>query len=121
MKRRELITLLGGAALAWPIAVRAQQAARLYRVGWLFAAVPLKDMGGPDPVDPVSRAFVHGLRDLGYIEGQNPALERRSAEGKLERIGEVAAELGGLNPRGGITGGGGFIGPALARLAKTSP
>src|SRR6202047_4592518 len=121
MKRRELITLLGGAALAWPIAVRAQQAARLYRVGWLFAAVPLKDMGGPDPVDPVSRAFVHGLRDLGYIEGQNLALERRSAEGKLERIGEFAAELVGLNPDVIITGGGDFMAQALQRLTKTVP
>ena len=98
MRRREFITLLGGAVLAWPIVARAQQAARLYRVGWLFAAVPLKDMGGPDPVDPVSRAFVQGLHDLGYIEGQNLVLERRSAEGKLERIGELAAELVGLNP-----------------------
>jgi putative ABC transport system substrate-binding protein len=88
MRRRELIVLLGGAAAAWPLSVCAQQAPRRYRVGWLFAAVPLKDMGGPDPVDPVSRAFVHGLRDLGYIEGQNLVLERRSAEGKLERIGE---------------------------------
>jgi putative ABC transport system substrate-binding protein len=121
MKRRELITLLGGAALAWPIAVRAQQAARLYRVGWLFAAVPLKDMGGPDPVDPVSRAFVHGLRDLGYIEGQNLALERRSAEGKLERIGEFAAELVGLDPEVIITGGGDFMAQALQRLTKTVP
>jgi putative tryptophan/tyrosine transport system substrate-binding protein len=80
MRRREFITLLGG-AVSWPLAARAQQAARLYRVGWLFAAVPLKDMGGSDPVDPVSRAFVHGLRDLGYIEGKNLLLERRSAEG----------------------------------------
>src|ERR1700738_5124187 len=119
MKRRELITLLGGAALAWPIGLRAQQAARLYRVGWLFAAVPLKDMGGPDPVDPVSRAFVHGLRDLGYIEGQNLALERRSAEGKLERIGAFAAELVGLNPEVIITGGRDFMAQALSRLAET--
>ena len=68
MRRREFISLLGG-AVSWPLAARAQHAAGLYRVGWLFAAVPLKDMGGSDPVDPVSRAFVHGLRDLGYIEG----------------------------------------------------
>jgi hypothetical protein len=79
MKRRELITLLGGAALAWPIAVRAQQAARLYRVGWLFAAVPLKDMGGPDPVDPVSRAFVHGLRDLDISRGRTTAKSASAA------------------------------------------
>jgi putative tryptophan/tyrosine transport system substrate-binding protein len=121
MKRRVFITLLGGTVLAWPIVVRAQQAARLYRVGWLFAAVPLKDMGGPDPVDPVSKAFVHGLRDLGYMEGRNLILERRSAEGKLERIGELAAELVGLNPDVIITGGGDFMAQALQRLTKTVP
>jgi putative tryptophan/tyrosine transport system substrate-binding protein len=120
MKRRELITLIGG-AVWWPLAARAQQAARLYHVGWLFAAVPLKDMGGPDPVDPVSRAFVRGLRDVGYIEGQNVVLERRSAEGKLERIGELAAELVGLNPDVIITGGGDFMAQALQRLTKTVP
>jgi putative ABC transport system substrate-binding protein len=70
MKRRDFTRLLGGAALAWPMVARALQAARLYRVGWLFAAVPLKDMGGSDPVDPVSRAFVHGLRDLGILRGR---------------------------------------------------
>ena len=86
MRRRDFITLLGGAAAAWPLAASAQQGSRVYRVGWLFSAVPLRDMGGSDPVDPVSNAFVRGLRDLGYIEGQNLVLERRSAEGKLERI-----------------------------------
>ena len=121
MRRREFITLLAGAAASFPLTARAQQAARLYRVGWLFAAVPLKDMGGPDPVDPVSRAFVHGLRDLGFIEGQNLVLERRSAEGKLERIGELAAELVGLNPDVIITGGGDFMAQALQRLTKTVP
>jgi putative ABC transport system substrate-binding protein len=120
MRRREFISLLGG-AVSWSLAARAQQAARLYRVGWLFAAVPLKDMGGSDPVDPVSRAFVYGLRDLGYIEGQNLMLERRSAEGKLERIGELAAELVGLNPDAIITGGGDFMAQALQRLTKTVP
>ena len=120
MKRRQFILLLGGAA-ACPFASRAQQANKVYRVGWLFSAVPLKDMSGSDPVDPVSNAFVHGLRDLGYIEGQNLILERRSAEGKLERIDGFAAELVGLNPDVIITGGGDFMAQALRRVTKTVP
>jgi putative tryptophan/tyrosine transport system substrate-binding protein len=120
MKRRQFILLLGGAA-ACPFASRAQQTNKVYRVGWLFSAVPLKDMSGSDPVDPVSNAFVHGLRDLGYIEGQNLILERRSAEGKLERIDGFAAELVGLNPDVIITGGGDFMAQALRRVTKTVP
>jgi putative tryptophan/tyrosine transport system substrate-binding protein len=120
MKRRQFILMLGGAA-ACPFASRAQQANKVYRVGWLFSAVPLKDMSGSDPVDPVSNAFVHGLRDLGYIEGQNLILERRSAEGKLERIDGYAAELVGLNPDVIITGGGDFMAQALRRVTKTVP
>jgi putative tryptophan/tyrosine transport system substrate-binding protein len=120
MKRRQFILLLGGAA-ACPFASRAQQTNKVYRVGWLFSAVPLKDMSGSDPVDPVSNAFVHGLRDLGYIEGQNLILERRSAEGKLERIDGYAAELVGLNPDVIITGGGDFMAQALRRVTKTVP
>ena len=120
MKRRQFILLLGGAA-ACPFASRAQQTNKVYRVGWLFSAVPLKDMSGSDPVDPVSNAFVHGLRDLGYTEGQNLILERRSAEGKLERIDGYAAELVGLNPDVIITGGGDFMAQALRRVTKTVP
>jgi putative ABC transport system substrate-binding protein len=71
MRRREFITLLGGAAV-YPFAVRAQQTTKVYRVGWLFSTVPLKDMAGSDPVDPVSKAFVHGLRDLGKRTYRRP-------------------------------------------------
>jgi putative tryptophan/tyrosine transport system substrate-binding protein len=120
MRRREFITLLGSTA-AWPLAARAQQATKIYRVGWLFSAVPLKDMSGPDPVDPVSNAFVNGLRALGYVEGQNLRLERRSAEGKLNRIDGLAAELVALNPDVLITGGGDFMAQALQRLTRTVP
>ena len=66
MRRREFIALLGGAA-AWPLAARAQQTAKIPRVGFLFYGSP-----GPSPeVD----AFRQGLRELGYIEGQNIAVE----------------------------------------------
>src|SRR5262249_1004648 len=119
LKRRDFISLLGGPAAGLPLAARAQQTT--YQVGWLFSTVPLRDMGGSDPVDPVSKAFVHGLRDLGYIEGQNLVLERRSAEGKFERIGELAAQLVNLNPDVIITGGGDFMAQALRRLTKTVP
>jgi putative tryptophan/tyrosine transport system substrate-binding protein len=93
MRRREFITLLGGAAAAWPIAAQTQQASKVYRVGWFLTSAPLAEMAGPDPIIPVGRAFVRGLRALGYVEGQNLVLERWSAEGKFERMGGIAAEM----------------------------
>src|SRR5580704_7349405 len=106
LKRREFISLLGGVAVAWPLAVRAQQASKTYRVGLFFSSTPPAELAGPDPIIPPARAFLHGLRDLGYIEGRNLILERRTAEGKFERIPEIAAELVGRNPDAVVTGGG---------------
>jgi hypothetical protein len=83
--RRDFITLLGGAAVAWPLAAQTQQASKVYRVGWFLTSAPLAEMAGPDPIIPVGRAFVRGLRALGYVEGQNLVLERWSAEGKFEQ------------------------------------
>ena len=84
MKRREFIALISGAAV-WPIVLRAQQIGNVHRVGLatLFA--------GPDPINPAARTFVHGLRDLGYVEGHNLVLERRSAEGRIERAPRLSA------------------------------
>jgi putative ABC transport system substrate-binding protein len=86
MRRREFITLLGGATLAWPLAARAQQSGKMPRIGVLAAGVP---------TTYVSRyeAFRHGLRELGYVEGQNIAIEYRYGEGKYERLPALAAEL----------------------------
>jgi putative ABC transport system substrate-binding protein len=92
MRRRAFITILGGAA-AWPFAARAQPAEKVYRVALILTTSPVSEMTGPDPIHPLIRAFKHGLRDLGYVEGRNIALEWRSAEGRFERFGEIMAEL----------------------------
>jgi ABC-type uncharacterized transport system substrate-binding protein len=92
MKRREFIMLLGSAA-TWPLAARAQQTARVYRVALVFTTSPVSEMAGPDPIHPVARSFVHGLRALGYLEGQNLVLEHRTAEGKFERFPKIIGEL----------------------------
>lgn len=97
MRRREFIGLVGGAAVAWPRAVSAQTVEKVYRVGIVFPTSPLSEMIGPDPILPNFRAFLHGMRDLGYVEGRNLVLERRSAEGKTERFDAIVAELLGRN------------------------
>jgi ABC-type uncharacterized transport system substrate-binding protein len=84
MKRRDFITLLGGAAAAWPLAVRAQQAA-MPVIGFLGA-------GTPSASDWVT-AFVQRLRELDWIEGRNIAIEYRWAEGRPDRAAESAAEF----------------------------
>jgi putative ABC transport system substrate-binding protein len=120
MRRREFITVLSGAA-AWPLAARAQQGTKVYRVGYFFSSAPLTLLAGPEPIDPVTKAFVHGLRALGYVEGENLVLERRSAEGKFERIDEIAIELVGRKPDVIVTGSGDFVAQALQRVTKSVP
>jgi len=120
MTRRQFITLLGGAA-AWPLAARAQEAAKVHRVGMFFSSVPLAAMMGSDPIDPVARAFVHRLRALGYVEGQNLILERRSSEANFERIDEIATELVGRKLDVILTGSGDFLAQALQRVTKSVP
>ena len=78
--RREFITLLIGAAAAWPLAARAQQLSR-YRIGHLAIAAPT-DTPPPPPAN--WDAFVQGLREAGYMEGQNIAFEHRSAHDQPE-------------------------------------
>src|SRR5262249_7407597 len=84
MKRRDFITLLGGAAATWPLAARAQQA-KLPTIGFLGASTPLN-------WNPWTAAFVQRLRELGWIEGSTVAIEYRWAEGRNERYSEIATE-----------------------------
>ncbi len=85
MKRREFIALLGGAA-AWPLAARAQTPRKMARIGYLGAGIRTVS---PNPRE----AFLQGLRELGYVEGQTFVLVERFAEGRQERLPDLAVEL----------------------------
>jgi len=85
MKRREFITLIGGAA-AWPLTARAQQAGKIYRIGFLANDPAI-------PAQPAGQAFLDGLSENGFIEGKNIIVERRFAEGRTDRYAELVAEL----------------------------
>jgi len=113
MVRRAFITIVGGSILAGPLACEVQQAGKVYRIGLIAAAQPVSEMAGPEPVSPSWRALVQGLRALGYVEGQNLILERRSAEGRYERFSDVVAELVRLKADVIVTGS-----TQLAQTAK---
>ena len=85
MKRRALISLLGGAA-AWPLAARAQQSHRVPRIGVLL-------LGTPASFAARTQAFVEGLRDLGYVEGSTVAIEWKWGQDQVDRLPDLAAEL----------------------------
>jgi putative tryptophan/tyrosine transport system substrate-binding protein len=69
----------------------------VYRVGWVASISPLSELVGANPIHPYARAFVQVMRELGYIEGKNLAIEWRSAEGKFERLPGIIRELVALN------------------------
>jgi putative ABC transport system substrate-binding protein len=89
VRRRDFITLLGGAAVAWPLAARAQQSGKLPTIGVLG--------GDASAWNPWVASFTARLRELGWIEGRNVVIEYRWSEGRSERIAEVAAEFTALN------------------------
>jgi putative ABC transport system substrate-binding protein len=112
MRRRNFIALLGGAA-AWPLAARAQQTGRIARIGYLGSSSPSLE---PHYVE----AFRRQLRDLGYIEGQQIAIEYRWAQGQDDRLQDLAVELVRLTPNVIVTTGTpGTL--AAMRATKTIP
>src|SRR5215831_1340823 len=85
MIRRKFIALLGGAAAGWPLAVPAQKSEKIARIGYLSAANPRSA--------PNFAAFEQRLRELGHIDGQNIVIEYRDAEGEVDRLPDLAADL----------------------------
>ena len=90
MKRREFITLFGGTAATWPlaapVATQAQPVAKVYRIGYLS-----NSSAAANP--HLFEAFRQGLRELGWVEGQNITIDPRFAEGRSDRLSDLAVEL----------------------------
>jgi putative ABC transport system substrate-binding protein len=85
MRRRNFIALIGGIAVAWPLTARAQQSAKISRIGILVQTRVEREH--------LINAFLQGLHELGYVEGRNVAFEIRSAEGQYDRLSKLAKEL----------------------------
>jgi putative ABC transport system substrate-binding protein len=110
MRRRDFITLLGGAAAAWPLAARAQRPA-VPVIGYLSPGVQAAS------VDSVA-SFRRGLGESGYVEGRNVAIEYRWADNNLDRLPALAADL--VRLRVAAIFAGGLIGPQVAKAATAS-
>jgi putative ABC transport system substrate-binding protein len=115
MRRRELITLLGSAAVAWPLSARAQPGERVRRIG------VLSSLGADDPASQVRVAAFHQrLQQLGWILGRNVQVEYRWTLGDADRIRRYAGELAGLAPDVILTTGSTTIAPLL-QATRTVP
>jgi putative tryptophan/tyrosine transport system substrate-binding protein len=112
MRRREFITLLGGAAVAWPPLGHAQPATKLARVGFLSPGSEASHAR-----DPRAQGFYQAMRELGWVEGTTIAYERRYAGGHFDRLPDLARELAQFDLAAIATAS---TPPALAAKAATS-
>ena len=112
MRRSECITILGGAAATWPLAASAQQDGKLPITGYLGSSTPLAEATR-------TTALLQRLRELGWVEGRNFAIEYRWAEGRTERFAEIAAEVVRLKVDVIVTAGTAV--PALKQATSVIP
>ena len=96
--RREVITLVGSAVVAWPCEARTQQSPRVPRIGVLLP-------GTPTSFGPRAQAFVDGLRDLGYLDGRTIAIDWKWGEDRVDGLSDLAAQLVGSQVDLIVTGG----------------
>jgi putative tryptophan/tyrosine transport system substrate-binding protein len=114
-RRRQFITLIGGAAAAWPLAARAQPRERMRRIGVLMS------LAADDPEGQARlTAFVQGLQELGWTDGRNVQIDYRWPAGDAERIRRYAAELAALAPDIILAGGGAVV-PSLLQATRAIP
>jgi putative ABC transport system substrate-binding protein len=113
MQRREFIKLISGAAAGMPFAARAQRSDKVYRVSYLALL--------PDEDATLAKPFRLRLEELGYSEGKNLTLDYRSADGRPERLAQLAAELMQTNPDVVVTGFGTLAVKAAAAATKSIP
>jgi putative ABC transport system substrate-binding protein len=116
MRRRDFVALLGGAAAAWPIAVRAQQPGRMRRIGVLASGATADD---PEIHDRIA-AFLQGLQQLGWSDGRNILIDIREGAGNPDTIRKYAAELAALAPDVIVTSGSVGLAPLL-QATRTVP
>jgi putative ABC transport system substrate-binding protein len=109
MRRREFLGVLGGAAVAWPIAANSQTAGRIPTIGVLWHA------GSPDEEQPYFDALIQGFKERGYVEGRNIRFEHRFPNETPERFRQMAAELVALNVTAIVT-----VGNVTAQYAKAA-
>src|SRR6516225_318378 len=109
--RRKFLAALGGAVVAWPLAARAQQPGKVYRIGYITA-------GAANSAPHLLSAFHDALEALGWMEGKNVVYEDRYAENRLDRLSEVAAELVRLKVDVIVTGG--TLAPLAAKQATAT-
>src|SRR5262245_65501479 len=109
MRRREFITLLGGAAAAWPLAARAQQPDRIRRIGFLRAA---------PPPERLLEAFLRGLAGRGWVQGRNFVLVTQWGDGNVARLPELAVAL--VNGGDDIVATNGVVTPLVENVVITA-